>query len=29
MNELIYETKRLKDFENKFMLTKGERWRKG
>ena len=25
-NELIYETERLEDIENKFTVTKGERW---
>ena len=26
MNELIYETERLEEIENKFTVTKGERW---
>ena len=25
-NELIYETERLEEIENKFTVTKGERW---
>ena len=28
-NELIYKIERLKDFHNKFMVTKGERWGRG
>ena len=28
-NELIYETERLSNIENKFMVTKGERGRRG
>ena len=28
-NELIYKTNRLRDIENKLMVTKGERWQGG